>query len=189
MPCITRRRALQCCAGLLAATAGCNDIDRSAQPTTQPSGGAVGDYETVALRSDGPIVADNRDEDTDGRRSVSALLRSASEDRIRFVADHERADDARAFVEDTRFDDASVFVEQSRVGECYHREVMSASRSGNRFSVEFCEVLRDAGIACEKDASDVQATFVRLPFAFEDAPEGYSLGYGGNCPAAGGEER
>ncbi|WP_121822406.1 hypothetical protein [Halostella salina] len=177
----SRRHTLHCCAGLLAAAAGCSDADRSDPPTT--SGEAVDGYETHSLRSDGRIVADERDDGPNGRVTLNTLLQSPDHS-LRFVAELDGIDAARAFVDETRFGEGSVLVSQGRIGDCYRREVASVSRSDGSFSVDFCDVVRDASVACSEDETAVQATFVRLPFAFENGTESYSVGSGGDCRRA-----
>lgn len=109
------------------------------------------------------------------------LTESADVDDLEYARDREGSDDVRSLLAGTNFDDESVFVYQDRIGECYERRLEYAERAAEEVSLEFCRVERDASVACSLERKQLQATFVRVPFAYDVEPTGRSVGVSSSC--------
>lgn len=188
MPALTRRAALQACVGILAVGAGCNgeSVSRSNSEPGTPTGEVHTDLETHALRTreHDPVVAES--ESDVQVPSAHLFVDEADLETLRFVREPEGTADVRSFAEETTFDRESLFVVQQPIGQCYRLAVSYADRDEDSFRLETCRVLRDASVPCEADVRELAVTFVRLPFAFDEVPRGYSISGGSDCPRPDG---
>lgn len=172
----SRRRALQAAGGLLAGLAGCNaEPPSTATPGDPgPPADALTDPPTLSLRNPelGPVVSHPVETPTPERHEERDFWRTF------FVADEETAagltfasvegvETAQQFLEDTNFDGETVFVDQRELGECYERTLCWVRWADHGIETAYARGYRDADVACEAGASDVVATFVRLPVALD----------------------
>ncbi len=87
----------------------------------------------------------------------------------------------RRLVAETAYADESVLLYQRRIGECYDLQVNYVTRDADGSpSVQFCRVIRDAEVACERERRDYIAAAIRLPDP-GDEYGGLSVGSGGSC--------
>ncbi|MCD2201598.1 hypothetical protein LPA44_17180 [Halobacterium sp. KA-4] len=177
-------------AGLATALAGCSASESHQSPPED--GTLVTDYITAKTRSSTeqpPIVAPRDDEEAAADETsttaepLSLHVIESEED----AAALEFADDAtdvaavRRLVAETAYASESVLVYQTRISECHRLKLNYVTKdSDGQPSVEFCQVVRDATVECERDARDHVAAFVRLPFP-ADEYSGYSVSGGGGC--------
>lgn len=177
-------------AGVAGLLAGCTTPEtRNPQPE---DGVLVTDYTVEMTRSqrDRPpvVAAVEEPDDTGGRtartpepvdiRSIRSE-RAATELEIR--RDATNAAGARRLLDETSFADESVAVYQTPIGECYSLQVNYVTRNSDGSpDLDFCRVIRDAHTACQRDASDYVAAFVRLPWPGAEY-DGFSVGSGGDC--------
>ncbi|WP_247002269.1 hypothetical protein [Halosolutus gelatinilyticus] len=106
---------------------------------------------------------------------------SADVDALEYDRDRDGSDDVRELLAATAFEAESVLVYQARVSECYERRLEYVDAGTDRFGLQFCQVERDASVACEVDREQLQATFVRVPVAYEDTLSEWSVGDSSSC--------
>lgn len=190
----TSRRALLAGMGTGIATvlAGCSASETHQSPPPD-DGTLVTDHVTVTTRSsDGrpPVVAprENNNGDTgdaDGSPTTSEPLSIHTIESESEAAEIEFAEDAtnvtavRQLLEETAYASESVLLYQTHIGECYRLKLNYVTRDDDP-DVQFCRVVRDAEVDCERSARDHVAAFVRLPFP-GDEYGGFSIGSGGSC--------
>ncbi|SEW12209.1 hypothetical protein [Natrinema salifodinae] len=165
---------------LIAGCAGGSNADGSdrADPTER-----VTDPETVSIRgsTDAPIVrktGPDTDRDADG---IFVLREAADADALAYDRDSDGADDVDDLLAETEFDDESVIVYQDHVDGCYERRLEYVESGTATVELQFCRVERDAVVTCERDRKQVQATFVRAPFADDSEPTRRSVGVRSSC--------
>ena len=187
----SRRTLLAVMSSLAAAVAGCS---ASNTDSTTPDRGTVIDYTAVTTRTPGeqsPIVAPREDtgdaRSTDETSPTAEPLSHHTVESERDAAAFEFADDAtnvtavRRLLSETAYASESVFVYQTRLGECYQLKLNYVTRDADGDpDFDFCRVIRDATITCERRARDQVAAFVRLPFPGSEY-SGFSVGSGGSC--------
>ncbi|WP_137288898.1 hypothetical protein [Natronorubrum halophilum] len=172
------------------AVAGCAD-DSSADFDSETSTERFSDLETASIRGDpdAPLVRlppDSDDGDGDGDdpdaepESLLVLTESTAVDALEYDREG-RSDDVRELLAATTFEAESALVYQARVSECYERRLEYVDAGTDRFDLQFCRVERDASVACEIDREQLQATFVRVPIAYEDEPSEWSVGGSSSC--------
>lgn len=175
-------------AGVAGLLAGCTTPEtRNPQPE---DGALVTDYTVAMTRSERdrpPVVTSEGTGDGDrtatgpdplGLHTVRSE-RAARELEIRSAATN--ASGARRLLAETAYADESVVVYQTPIGECYSLKVNYLTRdSDGSPDLDFCRVIRDAHTACQRDATDYVAAFVRLPWPGEEY-DGFSVGSGGDC--------
>lgn len=177
--------------GIVTALAGCS---ASETHQSQPDGGTlVTDHETATTRSsDGrpPVVAPRQNNgatsDADESPTTSEPLsihtiESESEAaEIEFIEDATNVGSVRQLLDETTFANESVLLYQTHISECYRLKLNYVTRDDDDPDIQFCQVVRDADVDCERTATDHVAAFVRLPFP-GDEYGGYSIGSGGSC--------
>lgn len=217
MPPLTRRRALQGAAGLLAALAGCPDRTSDSSPTPtvpadRPRAGGLTDPAHVVLRhSEGPAAwfADpDRGQDPTAVESENGrtrgLIASDAVAETLSVAEGASADAtatetapgdgvaaASDLVAGTDFDSETLFLDQRRVGECYRLELCYVDWTPTEFETQYGRILRDHDVACSADAADSVAVLIRVPAALDpDERASYSSGvHSGSCDRIPEERR
>jgi hypothetical protein len=78
------------------------------------------------------------------------------------IGDVEGANDARRFVAETDFDAQFLFVDRGIVRQCYRRTLCYVTWTEFELRRTYAEVYRDYDVACDTDARDRVARFVRL---------------------------
>lgn len=186
--------------GATALLAGCGGDDSSGTITDRYPGERIEEYRVAFTRSTGdrpPVVAVSADDGTDSDdqtttpdRSLSRTLASTSDaDAVEFAPDARNVAAVRRLLAETGFTDECVFLYQTTIRECYRLELNYVSRDADGDpSFDFCNVIRDADTACERESRDYVAAFVRLPFSADEVG-GYSVGRGSNCDPVPGEHR
>lgn len=194
-PSTTSRRALLTGVGTGLATvlAGCSGSET--HQSSPDDGTLVTDYTVAMARSAGeqpPIVApqentdaaESGDEDsqTPDPRSLHVVKSESDAEALAFAEDATNVAAVRRLVAETDYASESVLLRQTRIGECYRLKLNYVARDddGGSPNVEFCQVIRDAEIDCERDAYDHVAAAVRLPFP-GDEYSGFSVGGSGSC--------
>ena len=185
-----RRGFLTGVVGIATALAGCSGSESHSSP---PEGGTiVTDTVATTTRSTGdrpPIVAPREDtgggNTDDGSTAEPLTLQTVeSEDAaeaFEFAEGATNVGAARRLLAETEYDSESVFVFQTRIGECYRLKLNYVTRGDDGDpNLQFCRVIRDAHTACDREAFDHAAAFVRLPFR-GDEYGGLSAGSGGSC--------
>ena len=175
---LTRRRALQGAAALLAGLAGCSDATGGFSSTATMSSdwrprNALSDPELRTLRRDGtePVVrtGDGASTDEPDRRHYPTYGFVASEDdrdALR-LADVDGVDEVERFLDGVDFDSETIHYVQAKVRECYRRELCYVAWSSDRVQTRFAWHLRGAQEACEADAHVIVAWFVKIPEAID----------------------
>lgn len=209
MPALQSSRRELLGTGLVAAgiaLAGCAD-DPTAGSDTEDSTERVSDLETASLRGDTdtplvrlPAESDETEANADGnsdsepeleRQSLLVLTESADVDALEYDRDREGGDDVRALLAGTDYEVESVVVYQEHVGECYERHLEFAEVETRELSLQFCRVERDASVACDLEGEQLQATFIRVPFAYDAEPTEITVGVNSSCgmtPPADGDD-
>jgi len=176
-------------AGLATALAGCSASESHQLPPED--GTLVTDYVTAKTRRPNkqpPVVAPREDDvgtnetaTTVDPLSFHVIKSEADAEALEFAEEATNVAAVRRLVAETAYDSASVLFYQRRIGECYELQLNYVTRDGDGDpSVDFCKVVRDAEIECERDARDYVAAFVRLPFP-ADEYNGFSVSSGGSC--------
>jgi len=174
-------------AGLASALAGCSASEFHQSPPED--GTLVTDYVTANTRrptNQPPVVAPREDDETDETTTaepVSLHVLDSQEDAaaLEFATNATNVAAVRRLAAETAYDSASVLLYQTRIPECYELKLNYVTRDRDgQPNVEFCHVVRDATVECERDAYDHVAAFLRLPFP-ADEYNGYSVGGGGGC--------
>lgn len=192
MPSTTTRRTLLAAAGagLAAALAGCSASESHESPPDD--GTLVTDHTAATTRSpdeDPPIVRPREaadggvTTDTAAPEPISLHTVESREgaETFAFAEDATNAAAVRRLLAETNYDEESVFVYQTVIGECYRLRLNYVARDADGGpDLQFCRVIRDAHTACDREASDHAAAFVRLPFP-GDEYSGLSAGFGGSC--------
>lgn len=199
---LTRRRALHGVAGVLACLAGCSaensGIGASGRESTRdPNAETVTDPDAASLRVTGerPVVwreEETADEsDRRDRFSHEFLADARAARSLSFATDADGVDEVRSFLDSTDYDAETVYVEQTTVGECFRRELCSVRWTDTEIQTSYARRFRDADVACETDAKDTVAWFVRIPDAVDpDAIDGYGSRYGSDgCRSPDGTGR
>jgi hypothetical protein len=188
--------------GATALLAGCAGDDSPGTITDRYLGERIAEYTVEFTRSTGdrpPVVAVSADDGTtagDGAGSTPDPTRSLTlaerddADAVEFAPDATNVAAVRRLLAETGFTDECVFLYQTTIGECHRLELNDVSRDADGDpSLDFCTVIRDADVACEREAREYVAAFVRLPFP-GDQVGGYAIGRGSSCdpgPGDGGE--
>jgi hypothetical protein len=186
--------------GATALLAGCGGGDSTGTPTQRAT--PIEQYTAELTRSTGdrpPVRGLSGDRDTAGsdeatptpEPTFSRTLASADDAvAVEFTDGATNVAAVRSLLTETTFTDECVFVYQTRVRACYRLQLNYVSRDPDGDpSFEFCTVIRDADVACERERTDYVAAFVRLPFPGEEVG-GYSVGRGSSCdPVPGDAER
>ncbi|RDI69796.1 hypothetical protein [Halopelagius longus] len=190
---LTRRRALHGVAGILACLAGCSGTNNgSAGSHSSDANGEIStDADTYSLRVSGenPVVRTGSTETTDAEAADGIGLDNAfvtdaeAADSLSFSTDGAEVEAAREFLDATDYDAETVYIEQSTVGECYRREFCYVQWSDAEIRTSYVRRYRDADVACEPDANDTVAWFVRVPDTVDpDEIRSYASTYGsGGC--------
>lgn len=179
-------------AGLATALAGCSGSETRQSPSGD--GTLVTDYTAAIARSSGdrpPIVAprangrDAGDADeaspTPEPLSHRVIASDAEAEALEFAEGATNAAAVRRLVAETAYANESVLLYQRRIGECYGLQVNYVTRDEDGSpDVQFCRVIRDAEVACEREVRDYVAAAIRLPFP-GDEYGGLSVGSGGGC--------
>jgi hypothetical protein len=193
----TRRRVLRSAVCLLGALAGCNG-ESSSEPTATPTANAppsdgppsdaLSDPPRLTLRKpdSGLVVTRGDAESTDDHRDRFFVVAEAETAASLSFAPVDGVADARQFVADTDFESESVYVDQRPVPECYRRRLCWIRWTEVEVETSYARTLRDADVACEADAEDVVATFVRLPAVLSGVSRFHSSSGGGPCRPAEG---
>ncbi|MFW5948218.1 MAG: hypothetical protein ACOCSD_01300 [Halolamina sp.] len=177
---------------LSTALAGCSGSETNQSPPDE--GTLVTDYTAATARapeSQPPIVTRQVTDDGAGNAEEASTTAEPvgfhtieSEDDASAIEVADDATDAaavRRLLAETDYERESVLISQTQLGECYRLEVNYVGRDANGTpDVDFCQVVRDAETACDRDARDHVAMFVRLPFP-GDEYSGFSHGGGGSC--------
>jgi hypothetical protein len=187
--------------GATALLAGCAGDDSPGTITDRYLGERIAEYTVEFTRSTGdrpPVVAVSADDGTtagDGAGSTPDPTRSLTlaerddADAVEFAPDATNVAAVRRLLAETGFTDECVFLYQTTIGECHRLELNDVSRDADGDpSLDFCTVIRDADVACEREARDYVAAFVRLPFPGGDVG-GYSISGGSSCDPVPGEQR
>lgn len=176
--------------GLAVAVAGCSGSESRQSPPE--NGMIVTDYAAAVTRSTSdrpPIVAPRESTDTaesaDDTASdplASHIIESESGSvAVEFAGDATNVAAVRRLIAETAYASESVLLYQTRVRECYKLQLNYVARADDGSpEVQFCHVIRDAEVDCERDAWDHVAAAVRLPFP-GDEYSGLSIGTGGSC--------
>ncbi|WP_151102545.1 MULTISPECIES: hypothetical protein [unclassified Haloarcula] len=138
-----------------------------------------------------PVVAPTKDSDGTGHNENTSptpkplsLHTVSSEDAaeaLEFGVNARNVAAVRRLVAETAYSNESVLVYQTRVGECHRLKLNYITRDADEDpNLQFCRMIRDAHISCERGARDHVAAFVRLPFP-ADEYDGVSVGSGGGC--------
>ena len=185
--------------GATALLAGCGGTDSTGTPTQRAT--PIEQYTAELTRSTGdrpPVRGLSDDRDTAGsdeatptpEPTLSRTLASADDAAaVEFTDGATNVAAVRSLLAETAFTDECVFVYQTRVRACYRLQLNYVSRDPDGDpSFEFCTVIRDADVACERERTDYVAAFVRLPFPGEEVG-GYSVGRGSSCDPVPGEHR
>ncbi len=176
-------------------TAGCAD-ESSGESDSDSRTERVSSPDTASIRGDTatPLVRrePESDDDDDGTEAASDLLLvltgSTAVDELEYDRDREGSDAVRSLLAGTSFGEESVIVYQDRVGECYAHRLEYVEGNTRRVTLQFCRVKRDASIACDLDREQLQATFVRVPFAYEAEPTDRSVGVSSTCETSPGTD-
>ncbi|RZH67132.1 hypothetical protein [Natrinema altunense] len=187
-------------------TAGCadespgeSDSDSRTERVSSPDTASIrGDTATPLVRrkpesDDAGGGDEGGDSDADaGTEAASDLLLvltgSTAVDELEYDRDREESDAVRSLLAGTSFGEESVIVYQDRVGECYAHRLEYVEGNTRRVTLQFCRVKRDASIACDLDREQLQATFVRVPFAYEAEPTDRSVGVSSTCETSPGTD-
>jgi len=176
--------------GLAASVAGCSGSESRQSP---PADGAiVTDHAAVMTRSTSdrpPIVAPRESTDTDESADDTAsdpltshvIGSESGSEAVAFAGDATNVAAVRRLISETAYASESVLLYQTRVRDCYTLQLNYVARDDDGSpDVQFCHVIRDAEVDCERDAWDHVAAAVRLPFP-DDEYSGLSIGTGGSC--------
>lgn len=183
----SRRRVLGAGAAAVAALlAGCSDGTARDPPEDErrgPPDDAITDPAIETLRADGdePIV---RPPDEESPPSLLFLTDAESAAAVEFDREPAGTDDVRAFLEETDYEEETVVVSQEPVGECYERRFDYLVADEDDFDLEFCGVMRPATVACEVGREEMQSTFVRVPYPYDQPPTTAGVGEGSSCRSA-----
>ena len=182
---LTRRDLLSASAVAVAGIAGCSDSNEPADtPQDSRSGppdGAVTDLDTVSVRRDRPDPFVSLDGE---KEEMLYLVESADEDALTFDPEPPKTGKARELVEETNFETHAVGVFQERIGACRRRHTEYVIPKKDDINADFCNILRDATVACESDGMDMVATFVRFPYTSDEPPWSTTYGSGSSCESA-----
>ncbi|WP_158093591.1 hypothetical protein [Halorubrum sp. SD683] len=175
-----------CIASLLA---GCSGSE-TGEGTEPDDGTLVTEYTVETTRSSGdepPIVAPREHAGNDDTSATAEPLTThtvGSEqdaEELRFAEDATNVAAVRRLVAETAYASESVLLFQASIGECYRRELNAVRRDADGDpDVDFCRVVRDADVDCERRAREYAASAVRLPFP-GDEYGGLTVGSGGSC--------
>lgn len=87
----------------------------------------------------------------------------------------------RRLVAETAYASESVLLYQTRINECYRLQLNYVTRDDDGSpNVQFCRVVRDAEVDCERNARNHVAAAVRLPTPGDEYGS-FSVGSGGSC--------
>jgi hypothetical protein len=191
MPSITRRRALQGAAALVAGFAGCSgESSSSSSEPPEPDGSIELNPESYTLRNTDPTptvwTGEQPTPEADAERPHRRhhlFVTTPDEAAAVGFADVDGADGARDFLDATDYDAATVYVEQLTVEECFVPDLCSIQWSADDVETDYTRRYRDADVACEADVRDVVATLIRIPETFDPSDvNGYGSSYGsGTC--------
>lgn len=176
--------------GLAAVLAGCSGSDSRRSPPD--SGTIITGHTAVMTRSPGerpPIVAPRSstetaesDDETASDPLSSHIVESESgSEALEFAADAANVAAVRRLVAETTYASESVLLYQTGIRECYGLRLNYVARDDDGSpNLQFCRVIRDAAVDCERDAREYVAAAVRLPFPADEF-NGLSIGTGGGC--------
>ncbi|QLC34824.1 hypothetical protein EFA46_011205 (plasmid) [Halarchaeum sp. CBA1220] len=173
----TRRRFLASAAAAgLGALAGCNGSSSSSEsaPDRSLSGTTLADPDTVTLRASGngllawvrPRDATTTTESPPRYAGRPLIATDETAERVRF-ADGVEASAARDFLDATDYGSETVYLEHRSVGACHRLELCYVNWTATSIDIDYGSYYRDASDACEADADDVTAWFIRIPDALE----------------------
>lgn len=179
-------------AGLAAALAGCSESET--HRSSPDTGTLITDYTVAITRSSGerpPIVAPREDAgegNADGASptpeplSIHVVESESGAETLEFAEDARNAAAVRRLVAETAYASESVLLYQTPIGECYGLRLNYVAKDGDDGdpNVQFCRVIRDADVACERQARDHVAAAVRLPIPGDEYGS-FSVGSGGGC--------
>lgn len=187
---LTRRRLLGALGSALV-LAGCADETSvedeetvSDRPVAEPPPEATTDFEIRSVRApvDEPFVdLDDGEDRPEFRLSPLFVLEEEAAESLAFEAAIDGVEDARSFVSETDFGTESVVIFQREIEECYRRHTQYVEIEPNRFRVQFCRELRDATTPCEAGVREMEAIFLRIPYAYEERPSRRGSGERGRC--------
>lgn len=174
--------------GIATALAGCSGSETRDSHPGSDGGTPVTDYSTATTRSPGdrpPIVVpreDAGDETATAEPLYTHVVESEQDaNALEFAEDATNVAAVRRLIAETAYESESVLLYQTRIGECYRREVNYVRRDADGDpDVDFCRVVRDADVDCDRRARDYFTNAVRLPFPGDEFG-GFSIGSGGSC--------
>ena len=162
---LTRRSALHSAALAVLGLAGC--VDRQPTPTTQQTS----DPPTAKLRrpqSVGPVVSVSNGgpmarADQGLRDAVRrGIITGSDAAALLELADVEGARTARQVISATDFSSQTLLVDAYAIGQCYERSLCHVDWSRTELSLSYESSLREPSVACDDDATDTVAQFVRI---------------------------
>lgn len=188
------RRKLLAAGGALSATlAGCTGFVGSERATHNATEGGEpmpsDAYESLVLRSDEPELfvypaddppGDESDRTHPFRRSVRFVL--SEDEAAALEIDADDADDARAFLDATDFETESVVIDHREIDDCYRRHIQSVQASPDDFRTQYCRSLMEPTTPCEADLTVMEAIFLRVQHAYDDAPSSRASSESMSCP-------
>lgn len=176
----SRRRALHAVAGTGAvALTGCRGTTAGSRETPLAPRERITDIEAIKTRNtDGTRLVHTGNTETtqdgaDRRRRITAVYHIADEadlEQLRFQAGTGTRE-LRGFVTTTDFASRSVYLHQRPIEECYIARLVGVFRRGAEIEAMFCQELRPADVACERDTQDVILVAIRLPFPGDEVDD------------------
>lgn len=191
----TRRHALHGAVALLTGLAGCSGSGSSSRSNTATPtergypDDAVTAPEHYSLRSpdetppvlhpaDQPTADDETDE-TGERPDYRHHRFITTPETVEALAfgDVDGVDGAKQFLTATDFEQETVYLEQRAIPACYTLDLCYVRWGPDDIETQSARQLRPADVACEADAQEVLATFIRIPAAIDpDDVSGYGSG-------------
>jgi len=204
---LRRRRLLQVATAATAGLAGCNGLestsgDEEPEDSEDPpvSPGSASDPSFGLLRASGTRYLAWFSEE----RPTPTRGDSLGYDRTAVIDSDERADamrlaevdgaaEVRRFVAETDFSESAVYVDQVAIADCRRAQLCEISWRSDGIDVEYGTRSLPYDVACEADATQTEARFVRLPAPLSrDEIREYSASLsggpcrdGGTAPTAG----
>ena len=188
----SRRQLLVGVGGCLSlAIAGCTGRDAGTSVEMNESDSPATDseeYEALTVRADDDSQfvywdGDEPDEDDDDtatpRRGRLFVLEEADVSDLQIGEDNEAV---QAFLGDTDFETESVVVDNRLVEDCYERHVLGVRTEPDQVRVDYCQSLKEPTTPCDADTEVMEAIFIRVGRAYDDAPSGWGSSESMTCP-------
>ncbi|MHC3438936.1 hypothetical protein ACYJ1Y_12760 [Natrialbaceae archaeon A-gly3] len=146
------------------------------------------EHEAMTVRSgdDSQFVywdGEEPDEDDDDTpipgRGRLFVLEEADVSDLRIDEDNEAV---QAFLDDTDFETESVIVDNRLIKDCYERYVLGVRTESDRVRVQYCQTLKEPTTPCDADREIMEAIFIRIGRAYDDAPSGWGSSESMTCP-------